>query len=227
MLNVTQFMRFVSLDGVDWLDPAKSEKLYVGKAIIDFMALTRGPNDLQPVKKETVLRVLGSAVLKMYDENYIALPRAIADEGTPIIINNACCSWHELAGKFMFCNSRAYVGTLFPVATSEAEQIVVKLLGKHFDKPLPLALWSAQREAYGESARRPYVVAGVYPQRLRVRRHDVPKHLATRVSRALTAWRANMEKLSPAEDGRKRRVINEAIKFYEDELVGLQRRYGS
>jgi hypothetical protein len=32
MLNVTQFTRFVSLDGVDWHDPKQKENLYVGRA---------------------------------------------------------------------------------------------------------------------------------------------------------------------------------------------------
>ncbi len=33
LLNVTQFMRFISLDGVDWNNPVEKKKLYVGKAI--------------------------------------------------------------------------------------------------------------------------------------------------------------------------------------------------
>jgi hypothetical protein len=91
----------------------------------------------------------------MYDANYISLPRAIADEGTPILMNNACASWHRLAETYTYCNARAYVGTLFPVLPAEASEIVVKLLGKHFGKPLPTALWSAQREAYGNGGRMP------------------------------------------------------------------------
>jgi hypothetical protein len=154
MLSVTQFIRFVSLDGVDWHDPQKSEKFYVGKSVLDFREMTRGhpPHKLEPVKKETVPRVLGSAALKMHDQNMIMLPllpRALADEGTPIVINNACVSWHRLAKHFTFCNARAYIGTLFPVSQSEAQEAVVKLLDKHFGKPLPTALWSAQRDIYG------------------------------------------------------------------------------
>lgn len=52
--------------------------------------------------------------MMMADGNYIVMPRSLADEGTPIIINNACLSWHRLAGTFTFANARAYIGTLFP-----------------------------------------------------------------------------------------------------------------
>ena len=103
MLNVTQFTRFISLDGVDWNDPEKDKKLYVGRAILDFLERTRPKNStLQPVKKETVSRVVGSSALKLHDHNLIVLPKAVADEGTPIIINNACASWHRLAANFIF-----------------------------------------------------------------------------------------------------------------------------
>ena len=101
MRSVTQFIRFVSLDGVDWHDPEKDNKLYVGKAIHDYLEKTRSEtNPLEPVKKGTIPRVVGSSALKLHDHNLIVLPLALADEGTPVIINNACASWHRLASNF-------------------------------------------------------------------------------------------------------------------------------
>jgi hypothetical protein len=84
LLGVTQFLRFVSLDGVDWTDRKKKAKLYVGEAISDFVTLTRAKPPLLPVKKDTVDRVIGTAALKMYDDNFIVLPKPLADEGTPV-----------------------------------------------------------------------------------------------------------------------------------------------
>jgi hypothetical protein len=223
MLNVTQFMRFISLDGVDWNDPKKAERLYVGRAILDFIDKTRGnaPERLEPVKKQTVSRVLGSAALKMYDQNIIVLPRPLADEGTPIIINNACVSWHRLAQSFTFSNARAYVGTLFPVHPYEAQEVVIKLLGKHFGKPLPTALWSAQREVYGSIVRRPYVMTGVYPQYLRIKRHNVAAHIGDRLFHALNAWRKTLPRATPNQ----LKMVKETITFYERELEAFRKRW--
>lgn len=166
---MTQFMRFVSLDGVPWSDPVAKAKLYVGKAIFDFTEWSRSGSgrELKPVERETVHRVIGSAALKMHDNNFIPLPCSVAGEGTPIIINNACVSWRRLATNFMFGGARGYVGTLFPISTTEAESVLLRALGKHHGKFLPHALWSAQRETYDDDSRRPYVVAGVYTQRIR------------------------------------------------------------
>lgn len=223
MLSVTQFMNFVSLDGVDWHDPEKEQKLHVGKAILDFMERTKSvSNGLQPVTKDTVPRVLRSAALAMHDHNLIVLPKPLADEGTPIIINNACASWHRLAKDFTFCNARAYVGTLFPVTPSEAQEIVVKLLDKHFGKPLAGALWSAQREVYGRGVRRPYVVTGVYPQRLRVRRHDVIDRIGSRLARTLMAWKSNLARVD-ANDGPRVKMIKETVAYYEQQVAHFRK----
>jgi hypothetical protein len=226
MLRVTQFIRFVSLDGVDWNDPVKKEQAYVGAAITDYMARTRGSpgNEMKPTLKELVPRVVGSAVLHMHDHNYIPLPRPLADEGTPIIINNACCSWHRLAQTFVFCNARAYIGTLISISTSEAHDVVVKMLGKHCAKPLPHALWSSQRDVYRDDPRRPYVAMGIYPQSLRTERHDVPKRLWSRLKGTLASWRKTLEGINPLEV-EKRKMVEETVRFYEREADDFSKRW--
>jgi hypothetical protein len=223
---VTEFMHFVSLDGVDWHDPVAKKQHYIGSAVIDFMArVTRAAADpLKPVKKEDIPRVIGSAVLKMYDHNYISLPRAIADQGTPIVINNACSSWHRLAGNYTFGNARAYLGTLFPVMGAEAHEIVAKLLDKHFGKPLAAALWSAQREVYGNSVRRPYVSTGVFPQRLRSMRGDVPMYVARCLLRSLRQWKDYLSKAGAATE-RSREDMENILRYYEGEIAHSRKRW--
>lgn len=218
MLGLTQFLRFVSLDGVDWSDRAAKEKLYVGTAMIDFMDRTRAKDpELKPIIKETAERVIGAAALKMYDGNLILLPKPLADNGTPIVINNACVSWHRLSETFTFCNARAYIGTLFPVTEFEAEAVLIKLLEKHHNKLLPHALWSSQREAYADEVRRPYVVTGVYPQTLRVKQHDVGRMIA-RLESALRAHKRNLAQTAP-ENERLRGAIAKATTYYETQLA--------
>jgi hypothetical protein len=222
MLSVTQFIRFISLDGVDWHDSKKKKTLYVGKAILDYLEMTRSATaPMKPVKKETVPRVVGSSALKMHDHNLIVLPRALADERTPIIINNACASWRMLASNFFVGGARAYVGTLFPITTSEAQEVIIRLLDKHADKPLPAALWSTQREVYGADLRRPYVATGVYPQRLRIKRQDVIGRMVSRLSGALSGWKKTLAGIDP-NDSKKVKTVRENIAYYERELAHFQ-----
>jgi len=154
----------------------------------------------------------------MHDGNLILLPKPLADEGTPIVINNACVSWRRLANSFTFSNARAYIGTLFPISALEAQEVVIRFVEKHFAKPLPAALWSAQRDVYGTNHRRPYVATGVYTQWLRARRQDVVAHLVSRLSRTLASW----QQLLAAEtqkDTPRYKVIEEAVAYYKQELA--------
>jgi hypothetical protein len=225
IFNVMQFMRFHSLDGVDWNDPKKSEKLHVGTTMVDFeKALKSG---LEPVERETIPRVVRSAALSMCDHNYIAVPRSLANEGTPIILNNACSSWHRLAETFTFSNARAYIGTLFMVTSAEAQEVAVRLLGKHFGKFLPTAVWAAQRDVYGDGPRRPYVITGVYPQRLRVTDQDVPQMIIQSMSKALSVWRRHLTKTNKDRDHNKWTALTEMVAYYERELLHFRARYGS
>jgi hypothetical protein len=226
VLTVTEFTNFVSLDDVDWHDPVAKEGLYVGRAMLDFMerTATGAANPLVPVTKENIPRVAGSAVLQMYDNKYISLPRPIADHRTPIVICNACSSWHRLAENYMFSNARVYIGTLFPVLGPEAHEIIVRLFHKHFGKPLAGALWSAQREIYGDSVRRPYIVTGVYPQRLRSEHADVPRQVVARLLRALRQSKAHLREAS-ASNERSARNTQSMIRYYEQELGHSRERW--
>lgn len=223
-VHVTQFIYIRSLDGVDWSDEEKKKSLYIGTAMKDFFERIREKPELEPVFKENIPRVLSSAALKMFDDNFIALPRSLAGESTPIVINNACASWHRLAETFTFGNARAYVGTLFPVSTTEAHDVVVGVLGKHFGKPLPSALWSAQRTVYGDSIRRPYVITGVYPQRLRVTRRDVPKDIARELDKGATAWRSKLKGI-PSADTTMEKAIKDYVDYYERELAAFRKHW--
>jgi hypothetical protein len=218
---VTQFTRFVSLDGVDWSDPDKDKKLYVGNAIKDYAERKRAdsPNPLEPTIREPISRVRWSAAMKMHDGNYIAMDPTIADVGTPIILNNACGSLHRLGGSFTFAGARAYIGTLFPIMGVEAQHITAGLFGAHFGKPLPTALWRAQREVHDDSFRWPYVMIGVYPQRLRFVKHDVPRRVAQNLSTALRHWQARLPALQANRFSRER--TEATINYYSRELQGF------
>ena len=224
ILRVMQYNRFHSLDGVDWNDPIAKADLYVGSAIRDWSERVRD-KAFKPVHRECLNRVLGSAVLAMADNNYLPMPRALACEGSPIIFNNACVSWHELADRFMFSNARAYIGTLHPVSDIEAEAVAVALLGKHFGKMLPHALWSAQKGVYGEcSDRRPYVISGVYPQRLRSTREDVPRHIIFKLGNGLQYWKKLMAEVGEDELDRKK-GLGEIANYYAREFSAFRERW--
>jgi hypothetical protein len=225
-IEVMQFTRFVSLDGVDWNDPKKDTKLDVGSAIQDYLARSQAPEKLMPVKKETISRVVGSAALKLANGNYLPTPTPLADDGTPIVLNNACVSWHRLARDFTFGNARAYIGTLFPVTELEAQEIADRLLKRHFGKPLAVALWHSQNEVFAESVRRPYVLIGPHFQSLRTTRVQAPTFILSRLKKSLHIWMKKTDKGNKLTESQ-RRTIKDYQRFLHAEIERIRTRWFS
>jgi len=222
LLKVTVINVFHSLDGVSWTDPERDMKVEVGTAIKDWVDLTTGGRELKPIKKEQIERVYGSAALAMSDFNYIAMVQTVAGYGNPIIVNNACVSWHELSSRFMYAGASTYIGTLVEVLPWEAEEVIVRSITKHYDKPLAHAVWSAQRETYQGSVRKPYVVTGVYTSRLRPSKIDAPEYIARRIL-GMMAILSNPREVRFTDFAR--RELEEALAYYQREFDHLVKAY--
>jgi hypothetical protein len=228
ILKVGHFFRFISVDGVDWTDRVVKSKFNVGNVIRDFNErLNDGPGKFEPTKKKTVGRVVGSSAMMMSDSNLIFAQHAMANMGTPIVINNACLSWHRLASNMMYAGTRAYVGTLFPVLSSEASDVVTKVLDEYWGQPLAVAVWSAQRDVYGSDPRRPYVVAGVFSQGLRVDLIDFPKRIKRRLATTLSGYKEMLASLESSGDEKRIAALKGIIKVFELEYGHFAKEYDS
>ncbi len=219
-LRIQQYEYFVSLDGVPWNDPEKATKVHIGTAMIDYMRL-RESRSIEPVTKEQISRVPGSMALGMADHNYLAMPESLASMGSPIVINNACASWHRLAGTFMFGNARVYIGTLFDVFDPEAQEIVGRLFGDFLGEILPIALWRAHNDVAGDGVRRPYVMVGCHFQSIRTVHGDHLKYVLKQLHSALADWNLKLTIESELRDHAKR-TIARTIKNLEAEITVLE-----
>ena len=223
---VTTYERYVSLDGFPWNDSeGKSRIRNIEVAIQDYQEIKHSrPDELKTIQTQEVKRVKGSMALKMADNNYFASFHGIADVNSPIIINNACSSWHELSGRLIFAGARAYVGTMFPIIESEAKEIGTRLFASHVEQPLALRLWQVQKEVYGHDVRRPYIMVGPHFTKIRIRQINAPKYLTLRLSQSMKMWQMKSE-THPEEEIRMN--AKEAQEFLERELRGhIMRWYG-
>ena len=158
---VQLYEHFHSLDGVNWADKEAKDKLPVGAAVDSWLALgDLLQRDKYKVRSDPIPRVAGSMALQLNDGVWIVLVQGFAPGAAPLILNNACSSWHQLSQRLTFAGARAYVGTLFPVTDVEAQEVGQQLFGAQLGKLLPIALWEAQTETYGSPDRRPYVMVG-------------------------------------------------------------------
>jgi hypothetical protein len=194
--EVKAYEKFVSIDDVPWED--KTERLrVVGTAVKDFCSVPLG--DRTPTSRESIDRIVGSAALRMFDGNLLATPTSAGAGRFPFIFNNACVSWHELAGRFMFGGARGYIGSLISVADSEAQEVAMGVLDKYFGRPLAHALWSTQKEVSDNGIRRPYVMVGVHFQRLHSTLESPHEHILKHLIRECRHWTKQLNNM-PAGD---------------------------
>jgi len=162
MFRVMEYHRFHSLDGVDWRDKTGKAALPVGSAITTWSAMG-GPVDRKDyiIDEQPIPRVIGSMAMRLHDGIWLFASHGFAPESAPLFVNNSCWSWHELSLRTTFAGARGYVGSLFPITDAEAQEVGQALFGRYIGQELPRALWLAQRDIYGTSARRPYVMVGL------------------------------------------------------------------
>ena len=159
---VQQFQRFHELDGVDWTDRTAKENLYVGTAIKTWEALGDVlEQNKYKVASEKIQRVIGSMALQMHDGLWFPMIQGFSRSCSPVIVNNACSSWHQLSKRFAFAGARAYVGALFPVTEIEAQEVGISIFSKYLGVALPTALSKSQNAVYGSQGRRPYAMVGL------------------------------------------------------------------
>lgn len=218
MLEVMQFNKFISLDGVDWNDSKAKEELHIGTAISDYIERSKNYDEFKPTKREEVKRVMGSAALKMWDHNFLFVPDRMAGSNFPIILNNACCSWHRLASSFIFGNARAYIGTLFAVLDAQACEIAIKLTDKYFNRPLSVALWRAQNDVYKDSIKRPYIMVGPHFQKFHIKNNDKIKIISDKLMAAFEMHTRAL-KADKTEYGKK--ISKEVLEFLGKEIESL------
>ena len=158
---VEPFNRFHELDGIDWTNSVAKENLYIGTAITSWVAMGIVGRSKYRVASEDIPRVIGSMGLRMHDRVWMPALHGFAPGCTPIVFNNACSSWHRLSATFMFAGARAYVGALFPVIESEAQEVGTSFFQKEINTSFSKALWTSQNRTYQGQDRRPYAMVGL------------------------------------------------------------------
>lgn len=219
-IHVIEFIAPVSIDGVAWRDPDRDAKVKVGSAFKDLSDRIKD-KDFHASETTKIDRVPLSAALAAADGNCLILSRNIGGHGTPIVINNACSSWRRLSSTFFSAGCRSYIGTLFSINDMEAEHILKSIFRKHHEKPLPVALWAAQRDAYGSDVRHPYVHEGVFTQYINVVSAQNSSVLKDKISEALKKLKNQREKF--AKTGTEYRSLDRSIDFYEAEYAPINK----
>ncbi|MEG3790613.1 hypothetical protein V1318_10845 [Lysobacter sp. CCNWLW3] len=219
-LRVMSYIRFHSLDGVDWRDRAGKAALPVGSAINSWSEIVGADRNDYVVAEEPITRVTGSMAMLLHDGIWLFASHGFASDSSPLFINNSCWSWHEISLRAMFAGARGYLGTLFPITDAEAQEVTSTLFGRYIDRNIVLGLWLAQRDVYAPSMRRPYVLVGLPFVAVRPNTTDPLTHLLKTYHEAISHWK-DLSISSPHEDVRQNARLSS--RFLDDDLQAFLR----
>jgi len=222
MYAVMQYYRFHNLDGVDWRDREGKTALPVGTAITSWLAIDSAADRSQyVVAEEEIPRVVGSMAMKLHDGNWLYVSHGFPPESAPLFVNNACWSWHQLSQRTTFAGARGYLGSLFPITDAEAQEVAQNIFGRYLGRELVHAIWLAQRDVYGSSKRRPYVLVGLPFISVKPNHTDAVGFLDRALVSGITDW-SEKAKDSPYADVR--RNAERYARFLHEELNKLRSR---
>ena len=203
--DLTEFTRFVSLDGIDWTDEETKDKHYVGRAIIDFVELKKDDKHIQFETHSIKIENVHSAMAyKMSDGVFLPTLQGFFAGIAPIFISNACSSWRKVSFDVMVAGGRSYVGPIRDIMNYEAIDFTKILFTKHLQRPICFGVWRAQKELYSDEIRRPYLFAGTHFAKFKFSKSSSIEYLektlvkaaADRGSRSITATEKDVKENS-------------------------------
>lgn len=161
---VTEKVVPISVDGILWSDK-KRKKENVNTQhfnLLEFIKEIRHNNEREKVlKTEDCQGVKFSNALKLYHFTWIPTMHVVGETRYPIIFNNACSSWIEMASMFIFVGASVYIGT-----TKDIISTMAKECGRDFIKwcllqeSMSSALFEAQKQFIIQLNYSPYLYWG-------------------------------------------------------------------
>jgi len=161
---VTELIVPVSIDSILWTDKKRLRE--DDKAshfnLVEFTREIKH-ND----KKEKVIKIEDrkgikfSNALQLYKLSWIPALHVVGETRYPIVFNNACSSWIEMANRFVFAGASVYIGTTKDINTTMASNCATKFIEFALkQKSMLFSLFRAQKTFVRELDYSPYLYWG-------------------------------------------------------------------
>jgi hypothetical protein len=173
LVEVVDFKKFISLNGVPWTDEEGKETIAAGDILRLFMKSWEksklASDASRSIDATSCNEVQFSDCLKMVDGNYKPVPNLIGGWVHPIVMNSSCSSSRELFQWFIGKGASCYIGTTRDIPDSMASAVSKRFAdtvarGAH----VSAALHEAQRTFMSDLGYSPFLVYGYQFTRLAV-----------------------------------------------------------
>jgi hypothetical protein len=121
LVRVFRKALFRRFDGFKWKSAELKQQGFPDFVYEDMRkALLGGAGNKEVVRVKTGHQIYGSCHIRCYDSIHQGQFHALASQSFPIIFNNTCSSWLEIAITMIASGCRGYIGTLWSVKNTTA-----------------------------------------------------------------------------------------------------------
>jgi hypothetical protein len=159
-----------------------------------------------------------SCAIKCSDFNYQAMFHHLAASHSPLIFNNTCWSWSDIADSFIAVGSRGYIGTLWSINNDKAVKSAEVFYENLFNSTILNAFTKSIQETNGSKDEDIYIFWGLHFSTFR-QVTDVQMSKNTVALKLLQSIRIWKEKLDNTADESMREDIERIIKWISQQLT--------
>jgi hypothetical protein len=228
IVEVHNFYRFVSLDGVDWTDSEGKTRIGAGRILEEFIKYSgeiAGDPRKMRIKASTESPLIrASDSLAMCDGTWRPMPQIVGGYHFPIVFNNACSSWREFALEFGCSGAAAYIGTSLPILDSLAQDVACRFAWSVVSgRAIGPSLYYAQRNFIAENGYAPYLMHGYMFTKLQP--PPIRLFIEVMTARRLKMVYDSCAKAAAADSQteKSKRGWNSVFHFLSDEIESLKR----
>lgn len=198
----------ISINNIPWSNKKKirENKDLSAFDLHEFNCRDRRKRKLERIERRKGIRF--SNALQLHDLPWIPALHTLAETRFPIVFNNACSSWIQMANKFVFAGALVYIGTTKDISTSLASSCgsrFVELATKR--RSMLYALFRAQEQYTEQLGYSPYLYFGHSDASMQPTFSDNKRIRDARIESTIDHWRRELLTCKDEEEKRKIKSI--------------------
>ena len=207
------------LDGFTWMSPELEKQGLPGHV---FQNMWKCMTESQEQRKKKN-RIALSCAIACADSIHQGQFDALASYSSPLIFNNSCWSWYEIAAGFLASGARGYVGTLWAIDNQAAVTTAKTFYESSFSGSILSAFHKAIKAIDATASKNIFIFWGLHFAKLTAGRSiaESQNQVQQELDRAAKRWARKVQSTKSAE------IRRNSIKVIKSILQELVSNFGS
>lgn len=216
MIVVTSKQIFKKLDGMTWASKELKDK-YGHDVFVDMQQSMRANFNKRSLTRKKKSRVPLSCAIKCSDSIHQGMFQTLSAHSSPLVFNNTCWSWFQIAESFLYGGARTYIGTLWGVDNHVASGMAKKFYENIFNSSILESFHEAAKTGDGTDSENIYIFWGLHFSTLKTGESiaDSRKKIFRTLLKSFYMWK---EKAESSQDDHVQKVSLELSKWIETEM---------